>query len=100
MHDGAPCHRVRSTTEYLRQKAVRILKDWPAQSLDLNIIENLGQDLKLKMKDRNSVNVNDLWQYCQKEIDNISDEYVKKLHNSLQQRVKCVVTVKWGSSKY
>ena len=100
MHDGAPCHRARSTTEYLRQKAVRILKDWPAQSPDLNIIENLWQDLKLKVKDRNPVNVNDLWQYCQEEFDNISDEYVKKLYNSLPQRVKCVVTAKGGSSKY
>ena len=82
------------------KKAVRILKDWPAQSPDLNIIENLWQDLKLKVKDRNPVNVNDLWQYCQEEFDNISDEYVKKLYNSLPQRVKCVVTAKGGSSKY
>ena len=67
---------------------------------DLNIIENLWQDLKLKVKDGNPVNVNDLWQYCQEEFDNISDEYVKKLYNPLPQRVKCVVTAKGGSSKY
>ena len=97
-HDGAPCHRACSTTEYLRQKAVRILKDSPAQSPDLNIIENLCQDLKLKVKDCNPVNVNDLWQYCQEEFDNISDEYVKKLHYFLPQRIKCVVTAKGGSS--
>ena len=65
----------------------------------LNIIENLWQDLKLKVKDRNPVNVNDLWQYCQEEFDNISDEYVKKLYKSLPQRVKFVVTAKEGSRK-
>ena len=94
MQDGATCHTARSTTEYLRQKAVRILNGWPAQSPDLNIIENLWDDLKLKVKDRNPVNVDALWQYFQEEFKNISDEYITKLYHSLSRRVKCVVTAK------
>jgi transposase len=38
--DGASSHRSHSTTRYLLDKAVRVLPDWPAQSPDLNIIEN------------------------------------------------------------
>jgi len=37
MHDGAPCHRSAST---LDSRNVCLLSDWPAQSPDLNIIEN------------------------------------------------------------
>ena len=40
-HDGAPCHRYASTVKYLEEKAVRMLPNWPPQSPDLNINENI-----------------------------------------------------------
>ena len=41
MQDGATCHTASSTKQYLIQNAIRMLSDWPAQSPDINIIENL-----------------------------------------------------------
>jgi len=38
--DNAPCHRTKLVTKWKSQKSFRTL-DWPAQSSDLNLIENI-----------------------------------------------------------
>ena len=47
MHDGAPCHRSASTLAFLDSRNVCLLSDWPEQSLDLNIIENMWAQVKM-----------------------------------------------------
>ena len=100
MQDGATCHTSRSTTAYLRQKAVRMLEMWPPQSPDLNIIEHMWDELKSKVKNRNPRNVDDLWRYSQEEFGNISNDYITKLYQSLPRRIGSVVAAKGGSTKY
>ncbi|KAL1277193.1 hypothetical protein QQF64_023866 [Cirrhinus molitorella] len=42
--DGAPSHTSISTSEFLKAKKIKMLKDWPAQSPDMNIIEHIGSE--------------------------------------------------------
>ena len=41
MHDLAPCHNYKSTRIFLDCKGIRLL-DWPGNSPDMNVIENIG----------------------------------------------------------
>lgn len=45
--DNAPCHKARMITEFLKDVEVHTL-DWPPQSPDLNIIENVWAYIKRK----------------------------------------------------
>ena len=40
MHDGAPCLKSADVTDFLAQKELKVM-NWPAQSPDLNPIENV-----------------------------------------------------------
>lgn len=40
MQDGAPCHRSKIVTKFLKKRNIKVL-DWPGNNPDLNAIENL-----------------------------------------------------------
>ena len=54
MHDGAPPHRAGDTIRFLTDNNIQTL-DWPANSSDINIIENLWQLLKEEVDDLNHI---------------------------------------------
>ena len=40
IHDGAPCHQSKIVKQFLTENHIKIL-DWPGNSPDLSLIENL-----------------------------------------------------------
>jgi hypothetical protein len=98
--DGAPCHRSKSTEKFLVENGICYIDDWPPQSPDLNIIENMWSELKRKVNILKSDNLNDLWNNCLTIWNNIPTDYIKKLYQSIPDRLLCVRQQKGGNTAY
>ena len=74
--------------------------EWPSQSPDLNIIENLWYDLKRAVHDRRPSNLRELEAYCKEEWAKIPPASVQRLISSYKKRLQAVVLAKGGATKY
>ena len=98
--DNAPCHRSKKVNEWINWKNINRM-DWPAQSPDLNPIENLWSILKMKIKKSNPSNKNELIKTIKDTWKNeISKDLIESLALSMKNRIHKVLEAKGGHIPY
>lgn len=99
MQDNAPCHKAKLVMEYLADEGVDVM-DWPAQSPDMNPIENLWMTLGQNVMARNPKNTEDLWEKLVDEWSKITVAQCQNLVKSCSRRCAAVIENKGRSTKY
>lgn len=97
--DNDPKHTSRLTTEWFKSHHINVL-EWPSQSPDLNPIENLWKELKIKVGERRPSNLGDLEQVCIEEWGKIATDTCKNLVSSYKRRLEAVLANKGYATKY
>jgi len=98
--DNAPCHRSKSTMTFIENSNICLISDWPAQSPDINIIENLWSILKRNITRCRMNTIDDLWEECQRQWMAIPTESIQHLYHSIPSRLLSVVRNKGMNIPY
>ncbi len=97
-HDNDPKHTAKATKEWHKKKHIKVL-EWPSQSPDLNPIENLWRELKVRVAKRQPRNLNDLERICKEEWDKIPPETCANLVANYKKRLTSVIANKGFTTK-
>lgn len=99
--DGDPKHTAKIVKEWFSQQTFKLM-EWPAQSPDLNPIENLWSILKKRLGKykRAPENMDELWRRVQFEWGQIPDNFIQNLVESMPKRMKGVIKNKGLWTKY
>ncbi len=89
----APAHTAKGTKSWFNDHGVTVL-DWPANSPDLNPIENLWGIVKTKMRDTRPNNADDLKATVKETWASIPPQQCHKLITSMPRRIEAVIKVK------
>lgn len=97
--DNDPKHTAHIVKEWLLYNVPKQLNS-PPQSPDLNPIEHLWYELKVRVKKSHPTNKNDLKLKIMEAWNSIPSTVTKKLVESMPRRLKDVIDAKGGHTKY
>ena len=100
-HDNDPKHTAKSVKDYLRNQEYQVMV-WPAQSPDLNPIENCWSYLKNKIYSYETPanGLKELFSRVETEWEKISIEYLQSLYESMPRRMLQVIKANGRWTKY
>jgi len=99
--DNDPKHTSKIVKAWFVENDVDLL-DWPPNSPDLSIIENLWDHLDRRIRARNPLphSAEELWIALQEEWFAIDKGFIDRLYESLPDRVHAVYNAHGGNTKY
>jgi len=94
-------HRARSTQYFVAQNEINSMS-WPAQSPDINVIENVWLLLKRKLQACTGMikSKNDLFREIHTIWTSITPAYIQCLYKSIPKRILNVIKLKGHRTKY
>lgn len=101
MEDGAPIHRS-NAPKFWRENRGIVKLDWPAQSPDLNPIENLWKQMKDALQKRSASikSVEDMKKAILEVWNEMEKERWNGLIDSMPDRIDAVIKAKGGSTRW
>jgi transposase len=101
MHDSTShgIHGAKITRKWLSANA-KFIDPWPANSPDLNPIENVWAMLSRAVLNRNPKSVDGYWRILRQEWKNIDLEKIRKLIDGMPRRLQAVIDAAGGNTKY
>lgn len=97
--DNDPKHTSLLAKQWFAENNIRVM-EWPAQSPDLNPIENLWCDVKAVVAQRKPTSNSTLWDVVKDAWESIPVERCQNLVNSMPRRCAAVIANKGFATKY
>ena len=101
-HDNDPKHKSKSTQQWLTDNSIRHINDWPSQSPDLNPIEHVWHQLKLRLSSysTHARNIDELWERVDREWNSFDEDLCRRYIDSMPARIEAVIKAKGGHTSY
>ncbi|KAL0194984.1 hypothetical protein M9458_008556, partial [Cirrhinus mrigala] len=98
-HDLAPAHSAKTTGKWFTDHGITVL-NWPANSPDLNHIENLWDIVKRKLRDARPNTLDELKAAIEASWASITPQQCHRLIASMPRRIEAVISAKGFPTKY
>ncbi|KAL0193943.1 hypothetical protein M9458_012239, partial [Cirrhinus mrigala] len=92
-HDLAPAHSAKTTGKWFTDHGITVL-NWPANSPDLNPIENLWDIVKRKLRDARPNTLDELKAAIEASWASITPQQCHRLIASMPRRIEAVISAK------
>ncbi|CAF1440276.1 unnamed protein product [Adineta ricciae] len=89
--DNDPKHTSGVAKEFIKNNVPELL-EWPANSPDLNPIENYWNVIKRRVEKRKPTNINDMEQFMNEEIEKTDPNFLINFINSMKDRCLSVIS--------
>lgn len=99
--DNTPVHRTHTVRTYMEETDIHHM-EWPAQSPDLNVIENCWWKLKRDMENKLHIiySVKDLQLVIRQLWENVSVDFIRDLYHTIPRRLTKMIRAKGCLTKY